>query len=207
MAAAADAEYALARRVSATTVGLALKNLFAAKNMQTVKKSFSPCEFAGYLQAIEWTGPFKPRFLVVHHMASPNLAMRPNGLTPQHLDNLENYYANEMHWSAGPHLFVDDKMIHVFSPLDKRGVHAVSFNANGIGLEMLGDFDSEDPWSGRGLKVLENTRSAIEALADRLKLVTPECIRFHRDDPRTSKTCPGLKIPKERFNKFIGKNV
>ena len=38
-----------------------------------------------------------------------------------------------------------------------HGVHAVSFNSTGVGIEMLGNYDIEDPRTGRGLQVLTTT--------------------------------------------------
>ncbi|MFZ4600516.1 MAG: N-acetylmuramoyl-L-alanine amidase, partial [Terrimicrobiaceae bacterium] len=81
--------------------------------------------------------------------------------------------------------------------------HAVSFNRNGIGIEMLGDYDSEDPWSGRGLQVLRTTAHVVRSLMAVLN-VGKEAVRFHRDDPKTSKTCPGKLIEKGKFLELLG---
>lgn len=117
--------------------------------------------------------------------------------------NLQDFYEGKG-WSAGPHLFTDDDQIWTFSPMTARGVHAVSFNATGIGIEMLGDYDTEDPWSGRGLAVLTTTCRAVKALLTRLGL-TQAAIRFHRDDPKTTKTCPGKKVTKAQFLELLAK--
>jgi N-acetyl-anhydromuramyl-L-alanine amidase AmpD len=117
--------------------------------------------------------------------------------------NLQDYYESKG-WSAGPHLFTDDDQVWTFSPMTARGVHAVSFNSTGIGIEMIGDYDTEDPWTGRGLQVLTTTCLAVKAILARLQL-TPAAIRFHRDDPRATKTCPGKKITKEAFLAHLAK--
>jgi hypothetical protein len=100
-------------------------------------------------------------------------------------------------WNGAPHIFIDDKPngIIVFQRMDKRGVHAVSFNRNSWGLEMLGNFDSEEFNSGRGLVVQDMALQAIAIMNKKLG-VTANTLRFHRDDPKTSKTCPGLKVSK-----------
>lgn len=67
---------------------------------------------------------------------------------------------------------------------------------------MLGDYDVEDPWVGRGAEVLDNCRAAILEIFGALKMDVSH-IRFHRDDPKTSKTCPGTRIDKKDFLKFI----
>jgi len=174
--------------------------------MNILAKSYDRGDFPAYLASLQWI-KWTPTLIVMHHTAAPSLFQRPHGLSRQHIDNLKWYYENEAAgapWSAGPNLFVDDRQIWTFSPLTARGVHAVSYNATGIGIEMLGDYDSEDPWSGRGLQVLTTTCHAVKALLARLSL-TPAAIRFHRDDPKTSKTCPGRKITKEAFLAHLAK--
>lgn len=170
--------------------------------MKILNKAYFPDEFTSYLQTLKWPS-WKPSLVVIHHCAAPSLAQRPNGFLSQHMLNLQDFYESKG-WSAGPHLFTDDDQIWTFSPMTSRGVHAVSFNATGIGIEMLGDYDSEDPWSGRGLAVLTTTAKAAKAILARLGL-TPAAIRFHRDDPKTSKTCPGKKIRKEQFLELMAR--
>jgi hypothetical protein len=173
-----------------------------------VGRSFSPAEFAVYLEALEW-GAWIPEFLVLHHTAVPSLAQRPQGLTHQHIVNLESYYRDENEWSAGPHLFVDDRQIWVFTPLTTPGVHAKSFNAHSLGLEMLGNYDHEPFDSGRGLLVRRMAIAALGALSAVLGL-DPGSLRFHRDEPSTSKTCPGRLVDKaqvvQEIRDYIDRN-
>lgn len=164
--------------------------------MKILGKPYFPQDFDTYIRTLKWSS-WKPSLIVVHHCAAPSLEQRPNGFLSEHMLNLQDFYESKG-WSAGPHLFTDDDQIWTFSPLTSRGVHAVSFNATGIGLEMLGNFDVEDPWSGRGLDVLTTTAKAVNSLLSVLQL-TPDAIRFHRDDPQTTKTCPGKRIKKEQF--------
>ncbi len=163
-------------------------------------KPYSVDEFEKLVDTVQW-GTWKPSVIVIHHTAAPSLETRPNGLTSQHIINIKDYYES-MGWIAGPHLFIDDHQIWSFSDLTKRGVHARGFNNTGIGIEMLGNFDSESPWTGRGLVVLTKTAKAVKALMKKLGL-TKKDIRFHRDDPLTSKSCPGTKIDKQKFLDFL----
>lgn len=160
-----------------------------------VGQRFHPEGFADYLRGVSFSG-FTPEFATLHHTASPSLAMRPSGLSDQHLRNLLSYYQG-LGWSGAPHLFVDDRPdgIIVFQRMDRRGVHAVSFNARSWGVEMLGDYDSEPFHTGRGAAVRDNTMRALAAMCKRLG-VSAETIRFHRDDPKTSKSCPGRLVSK-----------
>jgi N-acetyl-anhydromuramyl-L-alanine amidase AmpD len=168
--------------------------------MKIIGKGFNLEEFSRYLDGVSF-GSWKPRSIVIHHCAAPSLAQRPNGFISQHMLNLQDFYEGKG-WSAGPHLFIDEDQAWVFSPLNQRGVHAVSFNATSIGIEMLGDYDSEDPTSGRGAQVLAMTARVTELLMKKLG-IKKDGILFHRDDPKTSKTCPGKKIKKDWFLNLI----
>lgn len=138
--------------------------------------------------------------VTVHHTAYPDLSMRPKGWTIQHMRNIADYYNRQKRWGAGPHLFTDEDQIFGMTPLTQRGVHAVAFNASGIGIEALGNYDKESPHDGRGALVWETTAQAVAAVLIKLGLPANEStITFHRDDPSTSKTCPGKLVSKTAF--------
>jgi N-acetylmuramoyl-L-alanine amidase CwlA len=168
--------------------------------MKIIGKGFHIPKFAEYLDTIQFE-PWRPKLIVIHHTAAPSLEQRPIGWTNQHMLNLQDFYEGKG-WSAGPHLFTDDDQAWVFTPLNQRGVHAVSYNSTGLGIEMLGDYDSEDPTSGRGAHVLSTTAQVVTLLLAKLSL-TKDSIRFHRDDPKTPKTCPGKLIRKDWFLDLI----
>lgn len=136
--------------------------------------------------------------ITMHHTSSPSLAQRPRGLTIQHIRNIQDYYKNTLGWSSGPHLFVDDDEIFGMSSLEKRGIHAVSFNKDHIGIEVLGDYDIEDPYTGRGKDCWNTAKDAVRILLDHAGL-EPDNINGHRDDPRTSKSCPGNLMNLDNF--------
>lgn len=163
-----------------------------------VGKRWSIHTFPAYLATLK--RPAWAKSVTIHHCAAPSLAQRPSGFTDQHLRNLENFYKNKKRWSAGPHAFTDEDEIHGMSPFTSPGVHAVSFNRTSIGFEMLGHYDHEDPMSGRGLAVCTTTAYAARAMLDWLGLpINEKTVLFHRDDPRTNKTCPGTKVKKDWF--------
>ncbi len=158
-------------------------------------RRFTREDFTTYLAGLE--SNWHPSGVTMHHTASPSLAQRPNGFSPQHLINLKDFYQHEKGWSSGPHFFVDDQGdgIILFCALGAKGVHAVSFNSTDWGIEVLGDYDEEDPLTGRGMKCWQNAawlaRTLMTHIGEGAKL------HFHRDDPKTSKTCPGTKVTKE----------
>lgn len=150
------------------------------------------------LRTLEFSS-FRPQGVVLHHTAVPSLKQRPQGLLPNHLVNLRLYYEKELGWSGAPHLFVDDqpRPVVIFQRLDRRGVHAASYNRTHWAVEMLGDYSKESPGSGRGKEVYRNTLQVLGALFEFLNR-SPDELLFHRDDPLTNKTCPGLLIHKEK---------
>lgn len=167
-----------------------------------VGKRWSPSSFPAYLATLP--RPAWAKSVTVHHCAAPSLAQRPNGFLDQHLRNLESFYKTTKGWSSGPHAFTDEDEIHGMSPFTAPGVHAVSFNRSSIGFEMLGNYDVEDPLTGRGLLVCITTASAVRATLDWLGLpVNERTVLFHRDDPKTSKTCPGTKVKKDWFLNLV----
>jgi len=159
-----------------------------------VGKNFSPADFDGYCHTVQWTA-WRPSFIVLHNTATPSLAQRPDGLTRQHISGLEAFYRDEQKWNAGPHLFVDDKQIWVFTPLNVSGTHSPSWNKEALGIEMLGDYEKEPFDSGRGLSVRKNAVAAMATLCAVLGF-NPNTIRLHREDPLTTHACPGTNVRK-----------
>ena len=141
------------------------------------------------------------RGITIHHTAAPSLAQRPSGFLETHMHNFRSYYRG-LGWSSGPHFFIDEDQAWAFSPIAKPGIHAKSFNRTHIGIEMLGDYDREDPWSGRGLQVLTMTAAIVAELLRSLNLDL-SAVNFHREDPKSDKTCPGRRIEKAKFLQII----
>lgn len=164
-----------------------------------VGKTWRVEEFPKYLRGIE--SPAWARAVCLHHCGAPSLSQRPLGfIVPKHIENIRDYYRDKLGWSAGPHLFVDEHLLHGMTPLSFKGIHAKSFNGSAIGIEVLGDYDREDPFMGRGLACWINAARATKALLEWLGLgANNHTILFHRDDPKTSKSCPGKLIKKEWF--------
>jgi hypothetical protein len=164
--------------------------------------SFSPEDFDNYCHGLHWT-TWRPSFIVLHNTAPPTLAQRPDGLTKQHILNLEAFYRDERGWSAGPHLFIDDKQIWAFTPLTVPGVHSPSYNAVALGFEMLGDYDTDLFDSGRGLNVQKNAVAAVATVSAVLAL-DPNSMKLHKEDPKTDhKNCPGKNVDKAKFTQAV----
>lgn len=163
-----------------------------------VGKSFQPDEFDAYVRGLVWND-WKPQFITLHNTAAPNLAQRPQGWTRQSIGWLEEWCRDSNGWQAGPHLFIDDKQIWAFTPLNKRGTHSPGFNATAIGIEMLGDYAKDEFTTGRGSLVRSNTVSAMASISNRLGFKS-DAWKFHMEDPRTTHDCPGIKARRDRAN-------
>lgn len=163
-----------------------------------VGRGFTTGDFESYVAAMQLDA-WQPQFVVVHNTQLPKLTdwhKKPGEL---HMQDLQNYYRDKMHWSAGPHLFIADDLIWVFTPLNAPGVHSPSWNAISWGVELVGDYDVE-PLSD---STRENAVTALAALHARANL-DPQGLRIHKEDPKTTHTyCPGKNIVKADFIQWI----
>ena len=155
-----------------------------------IGKRFTTDEFDTYVNGL--TFGWQPAFVVVHNTGSPTIAQRPSGFTEQHMQNLVSFYRDTQGWHAGPHCFVDQNGIWVFTPLTVPGVHSPSWNAVSWGVETLGDYMTEaftDP-------IKANLTACLATLHDAAGLDS-HTMRFHREDPKTThRDCPGDHVVK-----------
>lgn len=158
--------------------------------MKILGRKLTLKEFEEYVQAKDF-GVKPPTFMVLHHTWKPTLESW-NGRTSIYA--LKAYY-ERLGWSAGPHLFVTDDAIWLFTDMYDVGIHAGAGNGtvnNGysIGIEVVGNYDGSK-WSS---KTAEMVTGAMRSLMGKLKLTNND-IKFHRDF--SSKSCPGSAITKE----------
>ncbi|HZF36954.1 MAG TPA: N-acetylmuramoyl-L-alanine amidase [Candidatus Angelobacter sp.] len=156
-----------------------------------VGKSFTAATFPAYV-AQQKFDQWRPQFVVLHNTASPKLSQWHSAPGEQRMKNLEDFYKNQQKWSAGPHLFVADDLIWVFTPLTVSGVHSPSWNSLAWGVEMVGDYNAElfDP------RVRDNAVAALAALHAAVAL-DPKTLRLHKEDPKTTHDCPGKNVDKD----------
>jgi len=164
-------------------------------------KGFLPEEFKAYITGLRWP-LWRPRFIVLHNTAEPNLAQWIHfGLGEiegaQRVRNLNHYYREVEGWHSGPHIFVAPDLIWVACDLEADGVHASCYNRVSIGVEMVGDYAREDFNSGDGARVRDNSIACLAALHEALK-ISPETLHFHRQCIRDHHDCPGRNV--DRFD-------
>ena len=156
-----------------------------------VGKSFVPATFDSYVSQMKFD-QWRPQFVVLHNTANPKLSQWHSVPGEQRMKNLEHFYKNTQKWSAGPHLFVADDLIWVFTPLTVSGVHSPSWNSVAWGVEMVGDFSAEPFDAG----VRDNAVAALATLHAVLGL-DPKTLKLHTEDKKTTHDCPGKNVVKQ----------
>ena len=183
--------------------------------------------FIAYVAAYNF-GAIAPSQIILHNTANPAATWAPAlgvpnwddhevGRTePQikakrgaQLENIRDFYIGKG-WTAGPHLFVDDRWIWLFTPMRDIGIHANSGNSYrvggklrySIGVEVVGRY-ATTRWPA---VIIRQLRGAIGALSHQLGIriaYTPapvgqpakhdKQLALHRDYT-TEKDCPGRAI-------------
>jgi hypothetical protein len=125
-------------------------------------------EFSAYVASYNF-GLIRPDYVVLHHTAIPSAswARYPSGavwddgetrMTSQQifdkrtkqLNKLRDFYRDTKGWDAGPHLFIDERWIWLFTPMYDVGIHAASGNSYrdsgrrlhySLGIEVIGYYE------------------------------------------------------------------
>jgi hypothetical protein len=158
-----------------------------------VGQGFTSDAFATYVAGLSFVS-WRPSFVVLHNTAAPTFAQWHSVSGDQRMQNLQSYYRDTQKWSGGPHLFVADDFIWAFTPLTVPGVHSPSWNNVSWGVELVGDYSTEQIVPA----LQANAISALTTLHAALGL-DPSTLRLHREDPLTTHICPGSNILKADF--------
>jgi peptidoglycan hydrolase-like protein with peptidoglycan-binding domain len=163
-----------------------------AKWKGIIGKPMTVAQFNAYVDTLDFRGKWKAQFCVLHNTAIPTFSAWHSVSGPARMNGLERYYRDVKDWSGGPHLFIADDYIWLFTPLWLPGVHAPSWNGVAWGVEMVGEYTSEK----LGFGVFNNTIGALAAL-HRIGGFSPDTIRLHKEDPKTTHDgCPGKNVEK-----------
>ena len=139
-----------------------------------IGEGFTASGFESYVQTVHLKS-WRPQFVVLHNTAIPKLADWHRAPGAKRMQNLQSFYRDTQGWSAGPHLFVADDLIWVFTPLDTPGVHSPSWNAISWGVELVGDYSTE-PFSPAVQKNAASALASLHALAG----IAPDSLKLHR---------------------------
>ena len=158
-----------------------------------IGKGFTAPEFADYVAGLSFP-QWRPSFVVLHNTAVPTFAQWHTVPGATRMQNLQSFYRDTQHWSGGPHLFVADDLIWAFTPLTVPGVHSPSWNNVAWGVELVGDYATEQMPPA----LHSNAVAALATLHAALGLA-PSTLRLHREDPLTTHICPGNSVSKPAF--------
>ncbi len=129
--------------------------------------------------------------VTIHHTVSPAPAQ---WLGRRSMEALGRFYRAKG-WNAGPHLFYcqgapnpNDNGLWAGTPLASPGIHAQKCNADHVGLEVVGFFDSA-PWT---ISLREQIYDLVTTLLHWMGR-TEANVQGHRECGST-KTCPGSAI-------------
>ena len=163
-----------------------------------IGKGFTAAQFPGYVASTQF-GVWRPQFVVLHNTFIPRFSEWHSVPGAQRMKGLEHFYRDIQGWSAGPHLFVADDLIWAFTPLNTSGVHSPSWNAISWGVELVGDYATEQLPPA----LQENAVTALAVLHAAVGL-DPNSLRLHKEDPKTThKGCPGANIVKADVIQWI----
>jgi len=163
--------------------------------MNILAQKLSVGEFKEYVDKFNF-GSIPPDKIVLHHTWKPTREDWKGAVT---LYGIKSYY-ERLGWKSGPHIFIADDGIWLFTSMYDVGTHAGKGNSTrskwgrltgySLGIEVVGNYDTER-WEG---KTKHNTFAALKFLTKRLKLRNDD-ILFHSEF--SAKTCPGSAIKKD----------
>lgn len=191
-------------------------------NFAYIGRGLTLDQFAAYVRDYDF-GAYPPTFTVLHHTVEPDVSWaKLNDGTwdlgdDVHTDvyakrlrmlgNIRTYYRDHLGWDAGPHLFIDDQWIWLFTPMNQPGIHATAGNGSrtsfSIGIEVVGYYEKVK-WP-KPVEVLVG--GAIGYLQQRLGTfqleykVGPGGMSSHRDWGKPA--CPGKAITNSYYVKTI----
>jgi hypothetical protein len=163
------------------------------------------CDFSKWKRKDGTQG--KPAFITLHNTSTPDIKLWQSWLPAkrqQYILNMQPYYEN-MGWRGGPHFFVppqEDICAFGFNDLMSAGTHASCFNNLSIGIEMVGEFNTEAFDQGPGAQVAENAIYLLALLHNKIGL-TPSPylynqhgLHFHVECKADNHDCPGRSVHK-----------
>jgi hypothetical protein len=212
-------------------------------------------EFTAHVRGFNFPAT-RPAHVVLHHTASPSTreTFQPNtwvwfddpnasvdtikAKRAQQLVNMREFYrwhknprTGEMEsWDRGPHLYIDDRWIWLFTPMNTFGIHAIDGNVlrdgtrthYSIGIEVIGHY-TRHTWPrpvadlvGHAVAVLRDQLGTFDLQHQTLRVLGSSQrggISSHRDYNKPS--CPGDKITnafyfdvlREGWERFTGRST
>lgn len=163
--------------------------------MNIINRKLNLEEFKAYISSFNFA-PLNPNKIVVHHSVSPTQAQWKGSST---MLGMKSTYESKG-WPSGPHLYIEENGIWLFTPMNETGTHAKAGNTMSIGIEVVGNY-TDHKWEG---KTKDNVLGVLRALMGRLNM-GEHSIRVHREYAQTQ--CPGNAISREWILEELKKSV
>lgn len=166
-------------------------------------RQFTLPEFQAYVKTLTWSKGWKPSFLTGHNTAAPRLSqyLAYSPATRKAWPNNLNRYYKGLGWHSGPHLVIAPNVegggIWLLCDLEQDGVSVSCWNAKTIGIENVGDYETEDPTTGHGAEVRDTFVGVAAALCSRLgwtprpHVLGVKGIHWHHECTKDNHPCPG----------------
>lgn len=144
--------------------------VLGAASFAYIGQAITVPEFSSYIAQYRF-GSVPPDYVVLHHTANPDASWAPLSSDARtkwdrseagasesqiktkrkaQMDAIMHYYRDSLGWNAGPHLFIDERWIWLFTPMFDVGIHAASGNSYrdsrkrlhySIGIEVVGYYE------------------------------------------------------------------
>ncbi len=197
----------------------------SAEEFLYIGRGLTADEFSDYVRDYDF-GTIPPDFVVLHHTAIPSASWAPyptgsrwdagdGGLPPEQikqrrlkkLNAIKEFYRVDRGWDRGPHLFVDDRFIWLFTPMRETGIHAKQGNsyrdAGGlhysIGIEVIGYFEDVQ-WPEPVAQLVGHTVAVLHRRLGTFELRygrNAGALSSHRDYNKPA--CPGKAITEQYY--------
>lgn len=166
-------------------------------------------EFAAYINQPEVTLIMRSwaKRVTVHHTYIPTVAQWKEHGGYASLKGMIREWRDVRGWSVGPNMCIAPEGIYLITGLDNPGIHAGVCNDDGIGCEVVGNYDAEY-W-------VEPIRSYVFGAFTYLSLalgnsptdvINKHLVNGHREC-LSNKSCPGDAIDLNRFRKDVAASM
>lgn len=162
-------------------------------------------EFETYVGTLSWDKGWHPAFLTGHNTGIPRLSQYlaySEDVRHAWPGNLNRYY-HGLGWHAGPHFalcpLVPGGGIWQLCDLEADGVSVSCWNGKTIGIECVGDYETEDPTTGHGAEVRDLFVGVASILHRRLgwrpqpQVLGISGVHWHHQCVKDHHPCPGKR--------------
>ena len=174
-------------------------------------RHYAPINFVRFVNGLNWTKGWVPKFPTLHNTAAPSLKQYlAYGATAKERwgSNLNHYYQGKG-WHSGVHLVCCPDYIWNLCDLEQDGISVSCWNHLTIGIEMIGDFATEDFTTGPGAKVRDNAVAALAALCNKFGwhpdplVIGSKGLHFHHMCAADHHDCPGKHVDRADIVKRV----